>query len=96
MFSDKIQYACGHIDKMKNVVFGHTARNIVISGMCIEDMEFKVSYDTIHPILLGMDVLKEFDIYIHKTVDNKTILLACPLYYVSEKYKQAVLGLMNR
>ncbi len=83
---------CGHIENVKNLVFGHTAHNIIIAGMHVGDMEFKVSYDTIHPVLLGMDVLKEFDIYIHKTVDNKTILLACPLYYVSEKYKQAVLA----
>ena len=96
IYNDRIQRICGRTDKIKNVVFGHTAHNITIAGMSIEDMEFKVSYDTNHPILLGMDVLKQFDVHIHKTADGKTILLACPLYYMSEKYKQAVIDLMEQ
>lgn len=94
--NDRIQRAFGRANKMMNIVFGHTARNIIIAGMRIDDMEFKVSYDTNHPILLGMGALKQFDIHIHKTADDKTILLACPLYYMSEKYKQAVIDLMGQ
>ena len=55
---DRIQRVLGRADRMVNVVFGHTAHNIKIAGMRIDDMEFKVSYDTNHPMLLGMDVLK--------------------------------------
>lgn len=95
ILNDRIQYVCSHKDKIENVVFGHKAHNITIAGMSIDDMEFKVSYDTNHPILLGMDVLKQFDIHIHTTSDDKTILLACPLYYMSDKYKQSVIDLMN-
>lgn len=90
-----IWQVCGCIEKVKNILFSHTAHNITIAGMYIEDMNFGVSYDTNRPILLGMDVLKQFDIHIHKTEDDKTILLACPLYYMSEKYKQAVIDLMQ-
>lgn len=93
--NDRVQRVLGRADRMVNVVFGHIAHNIKIAGMRIDDMEFKVSYDTNHPMLLGMDVLKQFDIHIHKTEDDKTILLACPLYYMSEKYKQAVIDLMQ-
>lgn len=64
------------------------AENFVIDGVNLGRMSLKVNYTRTGNILIGMDILKQFDIHIGPDRTNKNIstLMACPLTNITDSY----------
>ena len=62
--------------------------SLVIGGVDLGKMSLKVNYTRTGNILIGMDILKLFDIHIapDRTNGDKTTLLACPLTNINDNY----------
>ena len=70
------------------ISFRHKASNIDINGFNLMDRDVFINYDRTGNILIGMDLLKDWDIHI-ETIDNgETIFLGCPKDRISDKYLQ--------
>ena len=45
-----------------------------------------VSYNNDNVNLIGMSIMKDWDIHIGKDRDNKTVFLGCPRKYINDEY----------
>ncbi|MCM1134474.1 MAG: hypothetical protein NC400_02765 [Clostridium sp.] len=70
--------------------FKHGISNFVIGGIDISTENIYVSYDRKSNILIGMDILKEWDIHIGKSFvpkeRGKTVFIACPYGMLNDDY----------
>lgn len=70
--------------------FKHSISNFKINGVDISAENIYVNYDRTSNILIGMDILKNWDIHIGKSMipeeTGKTIFLACPYDKLNEDY----------
>lgn len=65
--------------------------DISINGVDIGNRALGVSYDTSKIALIGMGILKDFDIHIGTSkILNKVILLACPKDRLNKEYYRAL------
>lgn len=65
--------------------------NIRIGGISVENKMLRFSYDNNCPSLIGMDILKDWDVHISKSLKtNETVLMACPLDSINEEYIKAL------
>ncbi len=58
--------------------FQHFVSNFAIGGLPIEQNTIYVNYDRKGNILIGMDILKSWDIHIGTIESGETIFLGCP------------------
>lgn len=67
--------------KLNSVTFVRKIENLEIDGCELGGYDVKVSYDRVGNILIGMDILKNWDIHIGKSMmpeeTGETVFLAC-------------------
>ena len=80
---------------LNSVTFQHSIEKIVIDGYAIGDCGIRISYDRTGNILLGMDILKMFDIHIGTDKDGETVLIACLKDDLSDEYIKELDSLVN-
>ncbi len=61
-------------------------RNFKICDVDIGNRYIRVNYDRKGNLLLGMDILKDWDIHIDTIDTGETIFLACPKYMINDEY----------
>ena len=70
----------------------HRISDFEIDGVPINTKYIHVNYDRKSNILIGMDILKDWDIHMGKVIipnlkeTGKTIFLACPLDGINQEY----------
>ena len=67
-------------------MFNHTGLEIDFQGFVVHKDEVKVSYDRTGNILIGMDILKDWDIHMGTVTTGETIFLACPKERLNNEY----------
>lgn len=76
----------GDFDGLPAITFLHHGLTIDFDGIEVKKSDVKVSYDRTGNILIGMDVMKDWDIHIGKTKTGDTIFLACPYDQLNDEY----------
>lgn len=66
--------------------FKHKISNFLIGGMKINTDSIYLNYDRKGNILIGMDILKDWDIHIGTVQNGETIFLACPKDQLNDDY----------
>ena len=66
--------------------FVHNVKNIRINDVPMGDFQLRLNYHRTGNILIGMDILKTWDIHIGKIKSGETILLACPYNQINDEY----------
>jgi hypothetical protein len=73
------------------VVIENKFSNIRINGVKIENDSLYVSYDTTRIALIGIGIIKYWDMHIGKDIKtNKITLLACPYNQLNDEYFEAL------
>ena len=79
------------IRKFQGLAIRLKADYLKIGEYEIFDKEIRVTTQTIGNILLGMDIMKDWDIHIGKdNKTNETIFLACPINKINQDYLLAL------
>mgnify|MGYP005752944905 CR=1 FL=1 len=81
----KEEFAKGIYDSTA-VSFIHKIKDISINGVYLGTLDLRVNYKRSGNILIGMDILKTWDIHIRRIESGETILLACPYNQINEEY----------
>jgi hypothetical protein len=71
---------------LNSISFRHSDVAISIGGVKLEPCSVKLSYDRTGDILIGMDILKDWDIHIGNTEIGETVFLACPNNQLNDEY----------
>lgn len=74
----------------KNVKFQEKFTDIQINGHSVGNYHIGVSYDTINVALIGMDFIRDWDMHVGLTEEDKVVLLACHKNQLSESYINAL------
>lgn len=75
----------------KALKFYHMIEDWELSQFHIGNAVIGVNYDRTSNILLGMDILKDWDIHIGKSIlTGETIFLGCPNSQITQEYLQAL------
>ena len=85
-------------EQLKSVTFRHADVKLSIAGIDINTKEIKLSYDRTGNILIGMDILKGWDIHIGTIETGETIMLACPKDNMNQEYlseRNKLFGISN-
>ena len=79
-------------DKMKCSAMGFfkEIHGFCINGVVIKDRPIRINYDRTGNILLGMDILRDWDIHIGTIDTGETIFLGCPKDQINEGYLHAL------
>lgn len=79
-----------HKDKMacEALKFKHTVLDFEICGVKIKKNSLYVNYDRSGNILIGMDILKDWDIHIGTIDSGESIFLGCPKDQINDEYLQ--------
>lgn len=70
------------------ISFKHKATDIDFNGINIPDREIYINYDRMGNILIGMDILKDWDIHMGTIDTGETIFLGCPKDQINDEYLQ--------
>lgn len=76
----------GKYDSLPAVTFLHSGLAMDFDGVEINSPSVKVSYDRTGNILIGMDILKNWDIHIGTIYTGETVFLACPKDRLNDEY----------
>ena len=76
----------GEYEKLPAVTFLHNGLTMNFNGVKIHSPNVKVSYDRTGNILVGMDILKDWDIHIGTVNTGETVFLACPKDQLNDEY----------
>lgn len=82
----KEDFEKGNYANLKSVSFTHKVDNFLISGVPIINDTIRVSYDGVGNILIGMDILKNWDIHIGTIGTGETYFIACPMSQLNDEY----------
>lgn len=75
----------------KALKFYHLIKDWKLSQFYIGDVTIGVNYDRTSNILLGMDILKDWEIHIGKSIlTGETTFLGCPSNQITKEYLQAL------
>lgn len=89
--SDKVKYNTKRYNEIDSISFEHKCKTIQIAGQIINNNTVRVSYDRTGNILIGMDIMKDWDIHIGKDVNTEEILfIACPYNKINNDYLLAL------
>lgn len=73
--------------KNPRVIIAQRFYNTKVNGIGIGNRIISVSYDTSMVALIGMEILKDWDIHISKSLKTgQTLLIACPLDKINQEY----------
>lgn len=75
--------------------FKHAVSDFEIDGVPISHEYMYVNYDRKSNILIGMDILKNWDIHIGTAGIGKTIFLACPKDQMNDDYLQELQNIFS-
>lgn len=92
---DKHLYKNKEYMKLTSITFVHSDVTLRIMDMEINVDNVKLSYDRTGNILIGMDILKNWDIHIGKTASGETLFLACPLNQLNDEYYKELSNLFD-
>ena len=70
--------------------FEHVVSNFNIAGVKVNTSKICLNYNRNGNILIGMDILKDWDIHIGTIETGETIMLACPKENLNEEYYRAL------
>lgn len=75
-------------EKMQSraIKFKHKVSDFIVAGLDIGDCSIFINYDRKAHFLIGMDILKTWDIHIGRAKSGETILLACPYNQLNDEY----------
>ena len=68
--------------------FRHTVSNFKICDVPISADHLYINYDRMSNILIGMDILKDWDIHMGTIDTGETVFLACPKDQINDEYLQ--------
>lgn len=74
---DKRKFKSKRFMELNSISFKHTAKNFTLGSLELGDLPISVSYDRTGNTLIGMDILKNLEIYIGKNELGETVLIAC-------------------
>lgn len=77
------------------ISFNHFIDRISVCGMNVNVETVKVNYDRTGNILIGMDIMKHWDIHIGEILTGETIFLACPREQLNAEYYAELSRLFN-
>lgn len=83
---DKHKFKKGLYMDLSSITFSHKLEDMSIAGYSINCTDVRISYDRTGNVLIGMDILKNFDIHIGTTVSGDTVLLACLKDNITKEY----------
>lgn len=72
------------------VMISQKCYKVYINDICIGNRYLNVSYDTNQVALIGMEILKDWDIHIGKNKQRQTVLLGCPYNQLNQDYYRAL------
>lgn len=84
--NDKKQLLQGKHMECTSLKFQHKIHDFVIGNCNLGTTEIGINYDRIGNILLGMDILKDWDIHIGRLDNGQTIFLGCPKEQINSDY----------
>lgn len=89
--NDKEKFNRGEYELLASVTFTHTDAVLELEGVPLSNSVIKLSYDRTGNILIGMDILKDFDIHMGESkLLFEYVLLACPKNLLCNEYYEAL------
>ena len=89
---DKELFKSKQYMRLQSVTFAHDDVTLKLMDIDIHVNSVRLSYDRTGNILIGMDIMKDWDIHIGKGLKQglsetgKTIFLACPINQLNDEY----------
>lgn len=81
----------GNYTDLKSISFKHDITYLEIAGMHLTNNTIMVNYDGVGNILIGMDILKNWDIHIGQSqITGECMMLACPYDILNDEYFKAL------
>lgn len=74
---DKRKFKSKRFMELNSISFKHKAKDFSLGSLKLGDYSISVSYDRTGNTLIGMDVLKNLEIFIGKNNLGETVLIAC-------------------
>ena len=79
------------IKSFKGLAINMQINDFTINGINLGNIEARVTTQTTGNILLGMDIMKDWDIHIGKDINtHETLFLACPYNSINDEYLTAL------
>lgn len=72
------------------VMVSQKCYKVHINNICLGNKYLNVSYDTNQVALIGMSILKDWDIHIGKNKNNETVFIGCPYNQLNQEYYLAL------
>lgn len=88
-------FKTGNYMMLKQITYIHNDLEINFGGVIVHKQNVKVSYDRSGNILIGMDILKDWDIHIGTIDTGETIFLGCPKDQINDEYLQELENTFN-
>ena len=82
----KEDFQKGKYENLKSISFSHKISDFFIDNVPIIKDKVRVNYDGIGNVLIGMDIMKDWDIHMGKIPTGETMFLACPRYRLNNDY----------
>lgn len=76
--------------KNPRIMIHHKMYDVKINDIPLGNKYLGVSYDTSGVALIGMEILKDWDIHIGKNKQRQTVLLGCPYNQLNQDYYRAL------
>lgn len=88
---DKENFRNKNYLQVSSISFRHSFENVSLGGFQVGNAELLVSYDRTGNVLIGMDVLRLFDVHMGiSAVTGTHTMLACPADSLSSSYREAL------
>lgn len=82
----KEDFEAGNYAGLKSISFTHKVEDFFIDNVPITKDAVRVNYDGVGNVLIGMDIMKDWDIHIGTTPTGETLFLACPQDQLNDEY----------
>lgn len=89
-YNDQILMKEGKAIDCTALRFEHRVKDFSIGECLLGDLDVGINYDRTGNILLGMDILKNWDIHIGTIDTGDTIFMACPKDQINDEYLMAL------
>lgn len=82
----KSDFENGNYSNLKSVSFTHKVSDFFIANVPILKDTVRVNYDGVGNVLIGMDIMKDWDIHIGTISSGETFFFACPKDSLNDDY----------
>lgn len=82
----KKDFENGNYANLKAISFTHNVDNFFIDNVYIKKDKIRINYDGIGNVLIGMDIMKDWDIHIGTIDTGETVFIACPKDRLNDEY----------